>query len=217
MGGACTAPPTSTPPASSRCRGRTSRRSRACESCERGAGGRHAPGDARAAVRGDPRPLRVPPRRHLRRLERQRPARDRRRASARTSSTSRWCCCAAAGSPPATSPATCGPRPEDDGADSLEVDTHAWLEALLPGTDGHGEPVWVSADPTNRRLARRDAREDRPRPLLRRRPARQGPLHGRRQLRAEGGRHDVAAGPADERPCLSAGPSLPARSARSHR
>ena len=43
--------------------------------------------------------------------------------------------------------------PEDGGSDSLEVDTHAWLEALLPGTDGHGEPVWVSADPTNRRLA----------------------------------------------------------------
>ncbi len=43
--------------------------------------------------------------------------------------------------------------PEDDGTDSLELDTHAWLEALLPGTDGHGEPVWVSADPTNRRLA----------------------------------------------------------------
>ncbi|MGO9488315.1 MAG: transglutaminase family protein [Solirubrobacteraceae bacterium] len=43
--------------------------------------------------------------------------------------------------------------PEDDGTDSLEVDTHAWLEALLPGSDGHGEPVWVSADPTNRRLA----------------------------------------------------------------
>jgi transglutaminase-like putative cysteine protease len=42
--------------------------------------------------------------------------------------------------------------PEDHGTDSLEVDTHAWLEALLPGTDGHGEPVWVSADPTNRRL-----------------------------------------------------------------
>ncbi|HTU79102.1 MAG TPA: transglutaminase family protein [Solirubrobacteraceae bacterium] len=42
--------------------------------------------------------------------------------------------------------------PEEEGADSLEVDTHAWLEALLPGTDGHGEPVWVSADPTNRRL-----------------------------------------------------------------
>jgi transglutaminase-like putative cysteine protease len=43
--------------------------------------------------------------------------------------------------------------PEDGGADSLEVDTHAWLEALLPGTDGYGEPVWVGADPTNRRLA----------------------------------------------------------------
>jgi transglutaminase-like putative cysteine protease len=43
--------------------------------------------------------------------------------------------------------------PETEGADSVEVDTHAWLEALLPSTDGHGEPVWVSADPTNRRLA----------------------------------------------------------------
>jgi transglutaminase-like putative cysteine protease len=43
--------------------------------------------------------------------------------------------------------------PEDDGSDSLELDTHAWLEALLPGSDGRGEPVWVSADPTNRRLA----------------------------------------------------------------
>ena len=43
--------------------------------------------------------------------------------------------------------------PEDDGTDSLEVDTHAWLEALLPGTDGKGEPVWVPADPTNRRFA----------------------------------------------------------------
>jgi transglutaminase-like putative cysteine protease len=39
--------------------------------------------------------------------------------------------------------------PEDHGADSLEVETHAWLEALLPGTDGRGEPVWVGADPTN--------------------------------------------------------------------
>jgi transglutaminase-like putative cysteine protease len=43
--------------------------------------------------------------------------------------------------------------PDGEGsADSVEVETHAWLEALLPGTDGHGEPVWVSADPTNRRL-----------------------------------------------------------------
>jgi transglutaminase-like putative cysteine protease len=41
----------------------------------------------------------------------------------------------------------------EDGSDSVEVDTHAWLEALLPGDDGQREPVWVSADPTNRALA----------------------------------------------------------------
>jgi transglutaminase-like putative cysteine protease len=40
--------------------------------------------------------------------------------------------------------------PQDGGSDSLEVDTHAWLEALLPG---EREPVWVGCDPTNRRLA----------------------------------------------------------------
>lgn len=40
--------------------------------------------------------------------------------------------------------------PQDGGLDSLEVDTHAWLEALLPG---EREPAWVGADPTNRRLA----------------------------------------------------------------
>ncbi len=42
--------------------------------------------------------------------------------------------------------------PDDHSSDSLVVDTHAWVEALLPGSEGHGEPVWVSADPTNRRL-----------------------------------------------------------------
>jgi transglutaminase-like putative cysteine protease len=42
---------------------------------------------------------------------------------------------------------------ESQGDDSLEVDTHAWLEALLPSIDGRGEPVWIAADPTNRRLA----------------------------------------------------------------
>jgi transglutaminase-like putative cysteine protease len=42
--------------------------------------------------------------------------------------------------------------PDDGGADSVEVDTHAWVEALLPGTDDGG-PEWVGADPTNRRLA----------------------------------------------------------------
>jgi len=42
--------------------------------------------------------------------------------------------------------------PEDGGTDSVEVDTHAWIEALLPGRDG-GQPTWVGADPTNRKLA----------------------------------------------------------------
>jgi transglutaminase-like putative cysteine protease len=42
--------------------------------------------------------------------------------------------------------------PEDGGTDSVEVDTHAWIEALLPAGNG-GEPVWVGADPTNRKLA----------------------------------------------------------------
>jgi transglutaminase-like putative cysteine protease len=43
--------------------------------------------------------------------------------------------------------------PTDGGTDSVEVQTHAWLEALLPDEGGRGEPVWVGADPTNRRLA----------------------------------------------------------------
>jgi transglutaminase-like putative cysteine protease len=43
--------------------------------------------------------------------------------------------------------------PDDDGDSSLEVDTHAWVEALLPSDGGRGEPVWVGFDPTNRRTA----------------------------------------------------------------
>ncbi len=43
--------------------------------------------------------------------------------------------------------------PQDGGADSMEVDTHAWLEALLPGEGEGAEPVWVGVDPTNRRFA----------------------------------------------------------------
>src|SRR5262249_25389521 len=35
--------------------------------------------------------------------------------------------------------------PEDGGSDSVEVQTHAWLEALLPGQGRRGEPVWVGA------------------------------------------------------------------------
>ena len=44
------------------------------------------------------------------------------------------------------------PANGDEEADSAEVDTHAWVEALLPGVDG-GDPVWVAADPTNRAMA----------------------------------------------------------------
>jgi transglutaminase-like putative cysteine protease len=40
---------------------------------------------------------------------------------------------------------------EPEGA-SAEVETHAWLEALLPPEEGH-EPVWVGLDPTNRVLS----------------------------------------------------------------
>jgi transglutaminase-like putative cysteine protease len=53
---------------------------------------------------------------------------------------------------PATSALTTVAAPEDGGTDSVEVDTHAWVEALLPD-EGDGEPSWVGADPTNRRLA----------------------------------------------------------------
>ncbi len=43
----------------------------------------------------------------------------------------------------------------DDAGESIEVDTHAWLEALLPAGSAaaNSEPVWVGADPTNRVLA----------------------------------------------------------------
>ena len=42
--------------------------------------------------------------------------------------------------------------PENGGGNSVEVNTHAWVEALVPGADGE-EAVWVGADPTNRTLA----------------------------------------------------------------
>jgi transglutaminase-like putative cysteine protease len=38
-------------------------------------------------------------------------------------------------------------------ADSAEVETHAWLEALVPPAGEGGEPQWVGIDPTNRCLA----------------------------------------------------------------
>jgi transglutaminase-like putative cysteine protease len=43
------------------------------------------------------------------------------------------------------------PPDGDEDSDSAEVETHAWIEALLPGEDG--EPLWVGVDPTNRCLA----------------------------------------------------------------
>jgi len=36
----------------------------------------------------------------------------------------------------------------DGGADSVEVQTHAWLEALIPESDGRRR--WIGVDPTNR-------------------------------------------------------------------
>lgn len=45
------------------------------------------------------------------------------------------------------------PGREEGDARSAEVQTHAWVEALLPGDADHPEPVWVGIDPTNRRLA----------------------------------------------------------------
>jgi transglutaminase-like putative cysteine protease len=45
----------------------------------------------------------------------------------------------------------------DDGSESIEVDTHAWLEALLPVGPAHSDdPGWVGADPTNRGLVHED-------------------------------------------------------------
>jgi transglutaminase-like putative cysteine protease len=47
------------------------------------------------------------------------------------------------------------PPPGGESADSAEVDTHAWVEALIPAP-GDAEPVWIAADPTNRSLAGED-------------------------------------------------------------
>jgi transglutaminase-like putative cysteine protease len=40
----------------------------------------------------------------------------------------------------------------DDSRESVEVDTHAWLEALMP-MPGDADPIWVGVDPTNRGMA----------------------------------------------------------------
>ena len=41
------------------------------------------------------------------------------------------------------------PPDGDEDADSAEVDTHAWVEALLPATDRPGEAIALALDPTH--------------------------------------------------------------------
>jgi transglutaminase-like putative cysteine protease len=45
--------------------------------------------------------------------------------------------------------------PDGEGGTSAEVQTHAWIEALLP-VDGDSDPVWFGTDPTNAIIAGRD-------------------------------------------------------------
>ena len=37
--------------------------------------------------------------------------------------------------------------------ESVEVDTHAWLEVLIPDADSSAGARWVGIDPTNRGMA----------------------------------------------------------------
>ena len=71
--------------------------------------------------------------------------------------------------------------PSDGDEASAEVETHAWVEALLPGADGL---TWVGARSHQPHARRRDPRQDRPRPPLRRRAADQGRLSRRRRTRS---------------------------------
>jgi transglutaminase-like putative cysteine protease len=43
--------------------------------------------------------------------------------------------------------------PEDGGRDSVEVQTHAWLQAMVALGEGSKGPQWVGIDPTNRGYA----------------------------------------------------------------
>ncbi len=45
--------------------------------------------------------------------------------------------------------------PDDQAAASAEVQTHAWIEGLLP-VDGDSDPVWFATDPTNAIVAGAD-------------------------------------------------------------
>ena len=95
---------------------------------------------------------------------------------------------AAAAAPPrdrarATCPATCGRRRTATRTRLGRGRDHAWVEALLPGADGASRVG--RRRPDQPRARRRDAREDRPRPPLRRRAADQGRLPRRAGVEAE--------------------------------
>ena len=62
------------------------------------------------------------------------------RACARTSPIWRWCCCAATGIAARYVSGYLFAPAAGEETDSAEVDTHAWVEALIPAPDG-GEPV----------------------------------------------------------------------------
>ena len=84
--------------------------------------------------------------------------------------------------------------PEEGGDDSVEVETHAWIEALLPG-GARGEPIWRGADPTNRRLAGETHVKIGHGRDVRGRPADQGRLPRVGDERAGGARDDDARRP----------------------
>ena len=74
--------------------------------------------------------------------------------------------------------------PADEGDDSVEVETHAWLEALLPGRERPRRAGLGRRRPDEPPARGRAPREDRPRPPLRRRAAGARRLPGRRDLEA---------------------------------
>ncbi len=153
VGEPAAAPPTSTRRASSRCPGRTSRRSRASRAATTALDADSSAGDPGAALRAGPRPLRIPPRRRPTSARASATCSRRARACARTSCTSRWCCCAAAASPRATSRAICGRRPRTAARTRWRsTRTRGWRRCCPAPTDTASR-CGSGADPTNRRLA----------------------------------------------------------------
>ena len=81
--------------------------------------------------------------------------------------------------------------PAGDSADSAEVDTHAWIETLIPRRRRRRAGL-DRGRPDQPRARGRAPRQDRPRPPLLRRAARQGRVPRRRDRRAGGVRaHDA--------------------------